>query len=53
MPIGFCVIAPSIVPLWIASTCAAPESKPTTVRPVVPLSATPRTTPIAEPSFDP
>jgi len=41
MPMGFWVIAPSIAPLRIASIWALPESNPTMVRPVLPLSWTP------------
>src|SRR6478735_1190962 len=42
-----------MVPLLIASIWAWPESKPTTTMPFFPLSSTPLTTPMAEPSFEP
>ena len=53
MPTGFCVMAPAITPLLIASIWALPESKPTIVMPFLPLSWTPLMTPIAEPSLAP
>ena len=53
MPTGFCVIAPAITPDLIASIWALPESKPTIVMPFLPLSSTPLTMPMAEPSLAP
>ena len=53
MPTGFWVMAPAITPLLIASIWALPESKPTIVMPFLPLSWTPLTMPMAEPSLAP